>query len=414
LKLYRDISTLLTLAQAAAKGGRSPQLEDLSPISKAAIVVHNKKIAWCGPLRHLPRPLWQKIRSEQSLQGRVVLPGFVECHTHSLFAGSRAEEFESRLRGASYREIAAAGGGILSTMRATRKASRGALLRLTQQRIDRFVSQGITTLEVKTGYGLSREAELKCLRVLTDLKKSNRIHLVRTFLGAHAKPPEYPTPADYLQFLTTEMLPLVRKRQLAERVDIFVENGFFSASEAAWYLEAARQLGFATTVHADQISLSGGTLAAVQAGALSADHVIQIRGPEIAALASSDTTAVLLPAADIYMQCEFPPARALIDAGARVALATDFNPGTSPTQSVDWVGLLARLEMKMSLAEVLVAWTLNPAYALGLEKVKGSLAVGKDADFISIFGDWQELFYSVGSHSLAEVHCGGKRLFKAE
>ena len=268
--------------------------------------------------------------------------------------------------------------GYFLPSKATRNCSAVELLKLSRQRAQEFLRQGVTTLEIKSGYGLSLKDEVKCLQVI---QKISELKTVSTFLGAHAKPPEFDSYEKYLNFLAEEVLPVVRRKKLAERVDIFIENGFFPEEASRHYLQKAKALGFAVTIHADQLSLSGGTLAAVDLNALSADHVIQIKEDEIRKISQSETTAVLLPAADLYMKCNYPPARALLDAGARVALATDFNPGTSPTQDLSLVGLLARLEMKMTLPEVINAYTLGAAYALGKQNQRGTLEVGKDADF---------------------------------
>jgi imidazolonepropionase len=403
--LYTDIAEILTLAPAFARKGRGIKEADLGIGKNFCLLVEDKKISWIGPQKKLPKNYARLMLKEKSLNGQVVLPGFVECHTHAVFAGSRAEEFELRNNGVSYQELAARGGGILSTVKATRGASESQLLKSAQCRADEFRRQGVTTLEIKSGYGLSLKDEVKCLTVI---KKITGVKTVSTFLGAHARPPEFATYEEYLKELSDKILPVIKKKNLAERVDIFIEEGFFPLEPSRRFLERARELGFQLTIHADQLSLSGGSLAAVDLQALSADHVIQIGEKEIQRFAKSETTCVLLPAADLYMKCAYPPARRLLDAGARVALATDFNPGTSPTQDLNLVGLLSRLEMKMTLPEVIAAYTVNAAYALGRASKVGSLEIGKYADFISIDVAWSELFYSVGKASIRHVILDGK------
>lgn len=403
--LYTDISELLTLEKAQAKKARHIQEKDLDFHQKMAILVDQGKIEWIGSQKKIPRQFAKQKMKEKSLKGLTVLPGFIECHTHSVFAGSRSAEFELRNRGVSYQDIAAGGGGILSTVKATRNCSAAQLLKISRRRAQEFLRQGVTTLEIKSGYGLSLKDEVKCLQVI---QKISELKTVSTFLGAHAKPPEFDTYEKYLNFLADEVLPVIKKKKLAERVDIFIEHGFFPLEASRHYLQKAKALGFAVTIHADQLSLSGGTLAAVDLQAVSADHVLQIKEDEIKKIAQSETTAVLLPAADLYMKCSYPPARGLLDAGARVALATDFNPGTSPTQDLSLVGLLARLEMKMTLSEVINAYTLGAAYALGIQNHRGSLEVGKDADFICIDGSWADLFYSAGTTLVQQVIIDGK------
>lgn len=400
--VFVDIAHALTLRPAAEKKGRRILEADLGVVEKPAIVVQEGKIVWLGPRRQMPKE-FAKQSKEVGLQGRTLLPGFVECHTHSLFAGSRSQEFEMRLRGVSYQEIAARGGGILSTMRWTREASAKKLKDLLEKRTQAFVQQGVTTLEVKTGYALDLKNEIKSLQVINSLETPR---VVSTFLGAHSKPPEFATTEKYLEFLQNELLPKVKK--LTKRVDIWIEKGFFEKENSLVYLTAAKKLGFDVVVHADQLSLSGGTDVAVELGASSADHVIQLDDERIKKIAKSETTAVLLPAADLYMKCPYPPARKLIDAGARVALATDFNPGSCPTQDLSLVGLLARLEMRMTLPEVIAAYTVGGAYALGLGDQVGSLEVGKYADFSSIDGDWTELFYSAGALPVKETWLKGQ------
>lgn len=395
---------ILTLSGAAAKGGRRVVEEDLGFLEKASLVVEDGRIAWIGPHAKLPKSFAKGAR-EIDLRGSMAMPGFVECHTHLVFAGDRAEEFELRNTGVPYQEIAARGGGIVSTMRKTRVASAAALAKDAQARADFFVRQGVSTVEVKSGYALDLKNEIKVLEAAGRIAGPR---VVRTFLGAHALPPEFKSYEEYLDFLSRDVLPVLKKKKLAERVDVFIEKGFFPREASENYLRRAREMGFAAVVHADQITLSGGTETALKVGALSADHVIQITEAEIRALASSETTAVLLPAADLYMKCAYPPARALIDAGARVALATDFNPGTSPTQDLSLVGLLARLEMKMTLPEVIAAYTVGAAHALGLGNEIGSLETGKAADFFVSSEDWRQMFYSVGASVSRRVFVAGR------
>jgi imidazolonepropionase len=339
--------------------------------------------------------------------GQLVLPGFVECHTHLVYAGSRGFEMEMKFQGVPYQEIAQKGGGILSTMRATREASLLKLQELNERRILNFVDQGVTTLEVKSGYGLDKANEIK---MLESLPVSNQVRLIKTFLGAHAKPLEFASYEEYLHHLTKDVLPEVKKRNLASRVDIFIEKGFFELEMSREYLRAAQKMGFDLTIHADQLSLSGGTSLAVELGAKSADHCIQVRAQEIQSLAKSKTVAVLLPAADLYLKCPYPPARQMLDSGVRVALSTDYNPGTSPTQDLSLVGFLARREMKISLPEVIQAYTEGAAQALGLENEVGKLAQGFCADFTLWEDDETDLFLEIGKMRPSQVFRAGNRV----
>lgn len=408
--LFENIGNLLTLQNAMAKKGRHVVEEDLSLISKASILVENGKISWIGSKAQMPKDLTKALSRDKKLKhvdlkGMTVLPGFVECHTHSLFAGSRAHEFEMRQNGISYQEIAKKGGGILSTMKATRAQTSTQLFESTLERVQKFAAQGVTTLEIKTGYALDEKNEIKCLKVLTELSEQKNIpQIVSTFLGAHSKPPEFQSGKEYLDFLAG-LLPKIRK--FTDRVDIWIEKGFFEQPEARTYLQKAKDLGFQIVIHADQLTLSGGADLAIELAALSADHVIQVGDSQIQNLAESATTAVLLPMADLYMKCAYPPARKMIDAGVRVALATDFNPGSCPSQDLSLVGLLARLEMKMTLPEVISAYTVGGAFALNQQAQIGSLELGKAANFICTNEDWTSLFYSAGDQKIHSSYlCG--------
>jgi imidazolonepropionase len=404
--LFRNIGLILTLKGVSERDGRHIREQDLGFIHNAALVVSDGKIQWIGEEKKLPKA-YSQVKRRINLDKQTVLPGFVECHTHSVFSGSRAAEFELRNQGMSYQEIAARGGGILHTMKSTRASRASEMLRTTQSRVDRFVEQGVTTLEIKSGYALDLENEVKILQVVKKLKP---IRVVSTYLGAHALPPEFKSAEDYLKFSVEKVLPILKQKKLTERVDIFAEKGFFIGESAKKYLQQAKNMGFAITIHADQLSLSGGSDLAVELAALSADHVLQIGDAQVQRFAESQTTCVLLPAADLYLRCAYPPARKLLDAGARVALATDFNPGSSPTQDLSLVGLLARLEMKMSLPEVIAAYTYNAAAALNLHQKVGSLEIGKCADFISTSKDWNDLFYSAGEIMTKNVYFSGHQI----
>ncbi len=406
--LVTNISEILTLAPANKKEGRHIAEKDLGIAANQAMYAVNGRIEWLGPHKKIPKVLAKNKKiKEVSMKGQTVLPGFVECHTHLVFAGHRAEEFELRNQGMSYQEISKRGGGILSTMKKTREISERALLAKSQSRVDEFVSQGVTTLEIKSGYSLDLKNEIKMLKVISKLQGPR---VIATFLGAHAKPPEFKTHTEYLRYLQDVVLPQIKKRKLASRVDIFVEKGFFEAEQSRQYLKAAKDLGFEVVVHADQLTLSGGADLCTDLGALSGDHLLQIGDREINKLARSNVTCVLLPAADLYMKCAYPPARKLIEAGARVALATDFNPGTCPTQDLPLVGLLARLEMRMTLPEVIAAYTVGASYALNMSQEIGSLEVGKNADFMCTNSSWQEAFYSAGSKFPTSIYKNGQLL----
>lgn len=408
LKIFRGIGSLFTLQGAALKKGRKITEADLSIINNACLVCDSGLIKWVGRRQDLPRSLARASVRDIDCAGATVLPAFVESHTHLVFAGSRSAEFEMRNCGFSYQQIAERGGGIISTVNKTRKTSLDELVAVAQKRVDEFVRQGVTAIEIKSGYALDEKNEIKMLKAAAQLKHAR---IIPTFLGAHALPPEYKgNPEGYIEFLITKILPKIARAKLAKRVDMFIESGYFNCDHAKAFFGAAQQLGFAISAHVEQLTYSGGTSFSLGIGAQSVDHVVQIKDLEIEALANSQSTAVLLPGADFYLKMAYPPARRLIDAGARVALASDFNPGTCPTQDISFIGLLARMNMQMSLPEVLTAYTLNAAYALGLENEVGSLEPGKIADFIVLDDEWTKLFYEVGHSPVCEVWHKAKKL----
>lgn len=405
--LFQNIENLYSFSGMAAKNGVRVDSSDLGRIPDGALLAENGRVAWVGARKDVPA----SARDAQvlSLDAQTVMPAFVECHTHLAFGGSRAEEFEWRIQGQNYQEIAAKGGGILSTVKATRALDVADLQSLIQKRADEYLRQGVTLLEVKSGYGLNSETELKSLRAAKAIQGPR---IVTTFLGAHALPPEFSSRKQYLDYLIDEVLPQVAKERLAERVDIFIENGFFTPEEARRYFEAACRLGLAITAHVEQLSRSGGVQAALAFKPQSLDHVVHVNDEDIEGLRRENVTAVLLPMADFYLKEAYPPARRLIDAGVRVALSTDYNPGTSPSQDLSTIGVLARLQMRMTLAEVLSAWTVGAAHALGRGGEQGALLPGKSCDFVCLDGNIEELFYSIGHHPITAVFRDGQKCYE--
>ena len=374
-------------------------------------------ILWIGPdqqLQKQSKSMFSGMKSakEIELKNQLVLPAFIECHTHAVFAGTRADEFELRNQGVSYLEIAERGGGILSTMKKTRAASMRQLQTSAQGFINEFLRQGVATLEIKSGYALDLKNEIKVLQAIQNLQKKNAMHIVSTYLGPHALPPEFKNHKDYLEYIVESVLPVLKKKNLTRRVDIFIEEKFFNVIDGEYYLKKAQALGFDLTIHANQMSFSGAAELACRLNARSADHVIYLSDQAIRGFANSQTVPVLLPAADLYMRCNYPPARKLIDAGVEVALATDFNPGSCPTQDLMLVGLLARLEMKMSLPEVFRAYTVGAARALGLHDLEGELSVGKKSQFMVTDAELTDFFYSAGKMPKHQLYLKGKSLNK--
>jgi imidazolonepropionase len=345
---------------------------------------------------------------EINASGKVAIPGLVDSHTHLLFAGSREDEFEQRLRGMTYQEISRAGGGINATVRRVREASKEELKALARRRLDRLLSFGVTTVEVKSGYGLSIADEIKCLEAIAELNAEGPLELVPTFLGAHAMPPEFERDREgYLKLLTEEMLPEVSRRGLAEFCDVFCETGVFSLAESERVLLRARELGLKLKLHADELTPLGGAQLAARLGAVSADHLLCISDAGIDALAESRTVATLLPGTAFFLGVDRAPARRLIDRGVRVALASDCNPGTCPTENLPLVGTMACTQMGMLPAEALTALTLNGAAAVGRVDRIGSIEVGKQADLVILdIPDYRQLFYHFG---VSHVSCVIKR-----
>ncbi len=415
--ILRDIAELLTLTKARQKQARNIKLDDLSIIKNGAMVLDRGVIVWVGETKKipksLPKPLVKSVNKAKviSLKGKTVLPAFLECHTHTLFGGSRSDEFELRNQGATYQQIADAGGGIRSTVKETRKVSERELLRIGQKRLNEFLKQGVTTVEIKSGYGLDFKTESKILKVAAGLNKKP-FRVVTTYLGPHAVPSDHASTDSYFNDVIDVQLPKIAKMEVTSRGDIFIDKGYFSIENGRQYAKSIKALGWDLVIHADQMHRTGAAQLAVELGAVSADHVLQIDMNDVESLAKSETTAVLLPTADLYLKMNYPKARQLIDAGARVALSTDYNPGSSPTQDISLVGVLARLEMKMSLPEVLAAYTLGAAHALNLQNEMGSLEAGKVADFVVIDSDWRELFYEVGRSFVSEVWSRGQRVVK--
>src|SRR5258706_14151457 len=346
---------------------------------------------------------------------RVVMPGFIDAHTHPVFAGIRANEFEQRASGANYGEIAARGGGIRSTVRTTRNASQSDLVKVGKRYADWFLRNGTTTVEAKSGYGLTLEDELKILRAIRELNEQTPLRYVPTFLGAHDIPAEYRSRRQtYVNLVINEMLPRVAEEKLAEYCDVFCEEDVFTTDETWEILSAARCHGLGLRVHADQLSLSGGAKLAGELSCATADHLEHTDATGIMALKAAKVQPVLLPASVYALgSTKYPAAREMIDAGLAVVLATDFNPGSSPTPSMPMILSLACTQMKMTPAEAITAATINAAYSLGRGDEIGSLEKGKRADFvIHDASDYRELANFFGIEHSWRVYASGKLVFQ--
>lgn len=373
--LLHNVGELCTLSGGPRRGER--EMNDVGVVKDAAVLVEDGHVEEVGPSAKLLRRAPTGV-PRLNCQGRAVVPGFVDAHTHAVFAGDRLDEFEMRLRGATYEEILAGGGGILRTVRLTREATRAELLKSLLSRVSRMMEHGTTTVEVKSGYGLDLATERRLLEVIRAADERHPMDFVSTFLGAHAVPPEYPDGKSYAEHVARQMVPELA--DLAEFIDVFCEAGVFSPDESREILEAGAQQGMRVKVHADELALSGGSMLAAELGAVSADHLLHAGPEERAALAKSDVACVLLPATALSLRAPYADARALIGAGALVALATDCNPNCM-TQSMPFVMALACHGMRMSPAEALAASTVNAAAALARED-RGSIEEGQVADLV--------------------------------
>ena len=399
--LVRDLAQVASPAGRSAKPLRGRDLGAIDVIEDAFVLCEEGRIAVVGAMRDLA-----PIRGEvEEIDGRGLsaIPGLVDCHTHACFAGDRVEEFSLRASGASYEELHAAGGGILSTVRATRAAGEEGLAAALDLHTSWMLGSGTTTYEAKSGYGLDRETELAQLRVVRNAGG------VPTFLGAHTVPPEFADAgaASYVDFLITEVLPDAAR--LAEAADVFLERGAFGVEDARRYLEACRAAGLVLRLHGDQFTEAGAVPLAIELGARSVDHLESTGARGIAALAETDVVGVLLPASALFLDRPMPPGRELVDAGAAIALATDLNPGSAFCESLPLVCSLACTKLRLSPGEALAACTVNAAHVLGRADRKGRLGPGFDADLVLVGADdWRHVAYHLGGPVVDTVVRGGK------
>jgi imidazolonepropionase len=409
------------LSEVATPRGNLPRCGSeqsrVERISGAEVLCRDGRIAFCGTAEKRQRECGQLVGVAR-LDGRggTLVPGFVDPHTHLPWAGSREQEFAQRLAGKTYLEIAAAGGGILSTVRATREASHKELAAAALQRLDRMLATGTTTAEAKSGYGLNLPDEIKQLKVIQAASEAHPIDLVPTLLAAHEVPPEHRTARQgYLDLVCQEIIPAAAEAGLARFCDVFCEEGVFSAQESRRVLVAGRDNGLAPRLHADEFAASGGAELAAELGALSADHLTAVSPQGVAAMSRAEVTAVLLPGTSFFlMKHQYAPARRLIQAGIPVALATDCNPGSSHTESMPMILVLAVYELGLTIEESLTAATLNAACCLGLGELVGSIEVGKQADLVLLDApNLLHLAYHFGINPVAAVVKRGRPVYAA-
>jgi imidazolonepropionase len=415
--IIHSAGELLTCAGDNGGPRKGAAQGDAGVIPYGAVAIRGERVLRVGPTEEVI----PKFRDDQTrlidASGKTVTPGLVDAHTHLVWAGWRDEEYELRLKGASYLEIMAAGGGIMSTVRATRLAGEEELKELTRARLMRMLACGTTTVEIKSGYGLSEEGELKCLWAVRDLNLEMREEgtgprIAATFLGAHAVPEEYADkPDDYVNLVIDKMLPTVADEGLAEWCDVFCDVGAFTAEQTRKILERARELGLGVRLHANEFARIGAVQLAAELGAASADHLLVMEPEDIEALRTAGTVAVLLPGTPLGLGLkEYAPARALIDAGVPVGLATDCNPGTCPSENLGLMISLACSQMKMTPAEAIVAATINSAHALNRGHILGSLEEGKLADIVVWnVPNHRHIAYHFGVNLVDSVFVGGVR-----
>lgn len=394
-----------------------PQPDDpLGIIESGTVLIADETILYAGPAPEVPRDI--EVTPDTMVvdaQGRTVVPGFIDSHTHLVFGGWRADEFEERLRGVSYQEIAARGGGILRTVRETRQASVETLINNGLRAADRMLLLGTTTVEAKSGYGLDLEAELRQLEAIKAVDARHPVDVLPTFMGAHEVPAEFRPATDrYVDFVISEQLPAIREQGIAEFCDVFCEQGVFDVVQSRRVLQAARELGFRLKIHSDEFVNLGGTEMAIELGAVSVDHLHVISEAGIAALAGSRTTGVLLPGTAFYLGGKhYAPARAMLEAGCSLAIATDFNPGSSVTENLQLMLTIAVTQMRLDPREALRGITINAAWAVDRQESLGSLTPGKQADVVILdMPDYRHLAYHYGINHVWQVIKRGQVVVK--
>jgi len=399
--LIKNIGQLVTVASHGKRVKSGSEMRSIEVLTNASLLIENGIITKIGNDGEITAPEeYEVIDAEQ----KAILPGFVDSHTHTVFAGSRENEFALRAEGKSYQEIAEAGGGILATVRATREASKKELYHLAERRLNDMMRHGTTTVEIKSGYGLSPEAEIKILEVIHDLKRDHYATIVPTFLGAHAFPPEYTeNKQGYVDRICDYMMPYIAEKKLATFVDVFCEKGYFDLHHTEQIILEAKRHGLIPKLHADQLNAFGAVELGAKHNAISVDHLEKTNNEGIVALKNSNTIATVLPGCSLFLNHPYAPARTIIDAGIPLAIATDFNPGTQMCYSMQMMLTLACTQMNMTPEETITAATLNGAAALGLSDEIGSIEVGKQADVV---------IYNVHDYRYIPYHYGVNHVWK--
>ncbi|HCV42965.1 MAG TPA: imidazolonepropionase [Bacteroidetes bacterium] len=397
----KNISQLVTVDSGGKRVKAGREMRELGIIRDAAVLCTDGKIAWVGPMSAWDRKLPDQF-PELDATGKVVLPGFVDSHTHMMFAGNRAHEFALRSEGATYQQMAGVGGGILSTIKNVRAATKKDLKRQTGRYVIEMMKQGTTTVEIKSGYGLDLDSEIKMMEAIHELEREEMMTIVPTFIGAHAVPPEYKNnKSAYVELVINEMIPYVGKKKLATFCDVFCEKRYFGLEESERILNEGKMAGMQPKIHADELTALGGAQLAAKVGAVSADHLEHVSEEGIKALWDGGVVATLLPGVSFFLSHGYAPARKLIEGDVAVAIASDFNPGSCMSFSMPMMMTIACTQMRMTPAEALTAATLNGAAALNLSSSVGSIEVGKNADLIvANIPDYTFLAYHFGANHI--------------
>ncbi len=407
--LFTNIKELLQVRENPVKKVSGAEMKELPTLKNAWLLVEDDEISDFGNMDKLP-----EINADEVIDasGKIILPSWCDSHTHIVYAGNREQEFVDRINGLSYEEIANRGGGILNSAKTLQETSEEELYRQSAERLEEVIALGTGAVEIKSGYGLTEEAELKMLRVIKKLKENYDLPIKATFLGAHALPKEYKEkPSAYLDLVIGEILPKVAEQNLAEYIDIFCEKGYFSVEDTNRLLSAAEKFGLRPKIHVNQFNAIGGIQAAVNHNALSVDHLEVMNPEDIESLKGSDTMPVAVPSCSLFLSIPYTPAREIINAGLPLALATDFNPGSTPSGNMNLVVSLACIKMKMTPEEAINAATINGAYAMDLSETHGSISRGKKANFIITknIPSYAFLPYAFGTNSIESVYLNGKK-----
>lgn len=409
--LLKNIKNLLSVYDHSPEKLSGHEMKKLPCLENAWLAADNGVISDFGNMDDFPGITDWKDLEVIDCANKIVMPGFVDSHTHIVYAGNREQEFVDRINGMSYEDIANRGGGILNSAKKLRETSEAELFNQSKERLFEIISQGTVAVEIKSGYGLDLESELKMLRVIKQLKELNIIPIKATFLGAHAIPAEFKNNKEgYISLIVNEILPAIANEKLADYIDVFCEKGYFTAEETKYILEAGKKHGLIPKVHAEQLSHSNGTKTAVECGAISVDHLEFCNEEDFKLLKGSKTMPTVLPGAAFFLNLPLPPARKMIDFGLPVAFASDYNPGSSPSGNMKLMMSMACIQYKLTPEEAINATTINTAYAMGLENELGSIAIGKKANLIITkeISSYGFLPYAFGSDLIQSVIINGK------